>query len=152
MTTYYAKYEKSPFDYDSYWSWKFKPDQIKERFQLVKSLLKKAPEHDTIAVSGTSGVWLAPLLILEGKNVVLVRKEGEYSHGKQVEGHTGAMINRFIVVDDLICSGKTVRYIEGSLLALSPRNKMVGIVLYDQNYPTSEFEVPCIHRAKVSYG
>ena len=130
-------------DYD-YGKWKFNKDDIEERWDRVDNTLRKLREHniifDGVVVHGTSGTWLAPLLTMKRYDVVLVRKPDEYSHGSIIEGPSGVKhsFQRLVTVDDLICSGKSIRRVRDLLANYGVDDdihaEIVAVVLHDQMY------------------
>lgn len=107
--------------------------------KLVPKALKKVREFrrkhpfDAIAFTGSSGAALSYLLSYQLKvPLVCVRKNGDGSHYRApLEGVVG--FKRYIIVDDLISSGNTIRRISNRIKE-DPRNKnskLVGVVLYD---------------------
>ena len=131
-----------------YSTWKYDPDLISVRLDRVLDTIKLVQERgihfDCLIVHGTSGIWLAPLLIMKDYPVVMVRKEGENSHGKPIEGpDTGIDYTRGVFVDDLIASGETIRMVKKLLGAGSGRSadedtenklQMVAVILHDQPF------------------
>jgi adenine/guanine phosphoribosyltransferase-like PRPP-binding protein len=110
------------------------------RTDSLKSSIRKMCEaisrfdFDAVAFMGISGMLLGPGVAMQmGKTMLVVRKEiGEasnfdsYCHsGLWVEGDYGA--RRYIVVDDLICSGKTFRTIQHRIRAAIPEAKCIGL-------------------------
>lgn len=99
---------------NDYWSWKYNWSAIQKRLHRVRTgldfLSSNGIEFDCVIVHGTSGTWLAPLLVELGLRVVMVRKPGENSHGKNVEcpASNGQEYERGIVIDDLHASGSTI--------------------------------------------
>lgn len=87
-----------------------------ERFQktvraMVIRLASVGDDFDAIVFRGSSGAALGYVLgyLLE-KPIINCRKAGENSHSQnKVEGCYGAA--RIAVVDDFVCSGKTIRVI-----------------------------------------
>ena len=125
--------------YTDYSSWKYHPDLISERLNRVLDTIKLVQDRgihfDCLIVHGTSGTWLAPLLIMKGYPVVMVRKEGENSHGESIEGpDAGIDYTRGVFVDDLIASGETIRRVKKLLADEDTKNKlqMVAIILHDR--------------------
>lgn len=104
---------------------------------IVEHFGEPGPEGkwDAIAFRGTSGSAAAfPLAAIHGWPLVHVRKPGASAHNSDSEGIVG--VSRFLIVDDFISSGDTIRRIvhdlrkkENSLLWPDP--KIVGIVLFD---------------------
>lgn len=71
-------------------------------------------DFDTIAVSGVSGLLLGPILAYKlGKNLAVVRKTDDSTHSYcTIEGQWGS---KYVIIDDFIASGATVRYIRDKL-------------------------------------
>lgn len=129
------------FSYMGYSSWKYRSEAIQSRLHNILECLEeiyKEIEFDCLVVHGTSGTWLAPLLIMSGYNVVMVRKDGERSHGSPIEGpgdnmETGPNLTRGVFIDDLICSGDTIRRVRELLKEHRKGDelKLVAIALHD---------------------
>lgn len=85
---------------------------LKERKQTVKKLCecikKSGIKFDSIAFTGMSGALIAPLVAYKlKKNLVMVRKPSDENHSNMtVEAENVG--NRYIIIDDLIFSGKTI--------------------------------------------
>jgi len=88
---------------------------------------------EAVAFSGNSGAGIAyPLSFKTGIPLICVRK-GERSHGYEVES-ANAKINSYIIVDDCVASGNTVkRILEDIKYWVDEKIKCVGIILYDNN-------------------
>lgn len=124
-----------------YTTWKYDPETIHDRLnRVIKTLqymLSQGIYWDALAVMGTSGIWLAPLLIMRGHKVVLIRKKDERSHGAIVEGLSKEEITRLVFIDDLICSGDTIRDAQKQLTRFYEENNnghpmmITAIVLHD---------------------
>ena len=85
-------------------------------------------KYDTFVGSGISGIMAAHLAKALHKELILVRKSGEISHG-------GCALNGFvsgeniIIVDDFIASGETMIYLLGHTKSFTlRREKMSSIV------------------------
>lgn len=110
----------------------------------LKKLQKKVP-FDTIVFRGNSGACVAfPLAYKMQIPVVFCRKEREIvpSHGDAFEG-SGNMVN-YVILDDFISSGETVKEIYKKVQALAKDRqcvdvKCVGIVLYAENAGRKEY-------------
>lgn len=86
-------------------------------------------DFDTIVCCGTSGLLVAPQIseILD-KHIVVIRKPSEKRYSDfDIEGVTPY---RYIIVDDLVCSGWTVKLIKNTLYEESPRSLCVGAYFY----------------------
>lgn len=83
-------------------------------------------DFDAIAFCGMSGAVLAPSVAQAlGKTLLLVRKSSEVRHSSYtVEGDCGA--NTYVILDDLICTGETVRHIQRQIQTA----QCVGIYTY----------------------
>jgi adenine/guanine phosphoribosyltransferase-like PRPP-binding protein len=65
---------------------------------------------DTIVFRGFSGALVGPLVALQlGKRMALVRKQGDAAHSDQIV--EGAIDGKYIILDDFIDTGETVRKI-----------------------------------------
>lgn len=97
--------------------------------KAVCDLRKIANQFDSIACCGTSGLMVVPQIAeLLNKHIVVVRKKNDKCYSDfAIEG-----VNpfRYIIVDDLICSGDTVRHITRTISADSSRAKCVGLYCY----------------------
>jgi hypothetical protein len=81
---------------------------------LAKRIRKEKPKYKAIAFRGMSGALVVPMLCLElRKPMIVCRKESEKSHGSPVEGWGRG--GPYIIVDDFISSGSTVRGIMATL-------------------------------------
>ena len=78
--------------------------------ELVAQRLKGI-QYDTIVGCGVSGtILLFPLQARLGKHVAVIRKPNDGTHSMQnIEGTIGS---RYVIVDDQVSSGATVRYIK----------------------------------------
>lgn len=78
---------------------------------LIKNIARKGrDEFDSIVVTGVSGLTIGAIIAHHfHKDLVVVRKDGEQAHSNYaVEGWVGS---RYIILDDLIATGATVRRI-----------------------------------------
>jgi hypothetical protein len=77
----------------------------------IEALQPHKDNFDTIAVRGVSGVLVgSAVAIALNKHLIVVRKEEDDSHsGVTCEGHLTA--RRYVIVDDFISSGRTVKTI-----------------------------------------
>ncbi len=94
-------------------------------------------DFDAIAFTGSSGALIAPMLALRlGKGLILIRKGGPRSNKSHsvsvVEGMLGA--KRYIIVDDFICSGRTIITIAQKIRKYLPariaKPMLVGVYEY----------------------
>lgn len=95
----------------------------------------KNVEFDTVVGTGISGALVAPLLARwMGKNLVIVRKENVDTHAyRPIEGKLG---HRWLFVDDLVCTGATLRRVVKAVdtltfnLSFDWKTEYVGTYLY----------------------
>ncbi len=92
----------------------FSPRELKATVnRVVKNLknLKKKLKFNAIAFRGASGAGVAfPVSAITGIPVIYVRKKNESTHGCGVEG-PDTPVRRYIILDDFVDSGKTVKAI-----------------------------------------
>lgn len=85
-------------------------------------------KYSGIACCGASGMLVVPQIAeLLKKNIILVRKKKDGYSDFLVEG---ANCSRYIILDDLICSGNTVKHIMNSIKEECPSSKCLGIYCY----------------------
>lgn len=107
--------------------------------KAVCNLRKLGDTFDSIACSGVSGLMVVPQVAeLLNKNIIIIRKKNEDCYSEfSIEGVSPF---RYIILDDLICSGNTVRHIQRSINSEFPRAKCLGLYCYipDECAYTSE--------------
>ncbi len=95
-------------------------------FKCVQYFKKAKLDFDTIACCGTSGLLVVPQIseILK-KNILVVRKANEKRYSPfQYEG---PIPNKYVIIDDLICSGKTIKHILHTIKEDCPRSLCIGV-------------------------
>jgi hypothetical protein len=115
----------------------------KNRKKMVKLIVKflKGVDFDTIVCTGVSGLVIAPIIAhLMGKCIFVIRKEGEGCHSSA--GYSGIMGSRFIILDDLVDSGQTLRRINTHLIDHDHANRdtppvFVGTVMYQHEFTSN---------------
>ncbi len=111
-----------------YGDWKFEPHTIRERVGLLAMALPRLMrklEADAIVMTGQSGIVMgAALQMVCELPLVFVRKEKEDSHGSRLEGTNGLIVRRYVILDDFVAGGGTVRSIQAAL----PDAECVGVV------------------------
>jgi hypothetical protein len=100
--------------YSSYLASAFEPALFKRTADIMCKCLKTL-HFDAIAFRGMSGSLFAPLVAYRlGKKMVMVRKDGDGNHsGMLTEGWR--MVDRIVIIDDLICTGNTIQSLVRSL-------------------------------------
>lgn len=95
---------------------------------------------DALAYCGSSGAAFAFIAgVFHQLPVIVVRKEGERSHGSRVDSNATVPILTYIIVDDFICSGSTVKHIVHEIDAAAEKYKNIrpecqGIFLYASSW------------------
>jgi adenine/guanine phosphoribosyltransferase-like PRPP-binding protein len=105
-----------------------RPYLLRKTINAVVRVLK-GKKYDAIAFTGQSGSLLAgPLAVRLGKPLIMVRKKAKpVTHSqKEVEGIRNA--RSYVIVDDVICTGATIRRIRAKIREWSPNAKFVGLV------------------------
>jgi adenine/guanine phosphoribosyltransferase-like PRPP-binding protein len=99
--------------------------------KAVCDLRKIADSFDSIACCGVSGLLVvAQVAELLNKNIIVVRK-GEQCYSEfRTEGVAPF---RYIILDDLICSGSTVKHIKKVLKHEYSRSICMGVYCYLPN-------------------
>lgn len=97
--------------------------------KAVCDLRKSDVGFDSICCSGTSGLLVVPQIaeILD-KHIVVVRKKDERSYSNfDIEG---VAPYRYIIIDDLVCSGNTIKHIQKTIKREHPRAICMGVYCY----------------------
>lgn len=95
---------------------------------------------DAVVVTGKSGMSVAfAAMMLADLPLVVVRKRGENSHGSMVEGVEGLVVRKYIILDDFVSSGDTVRTIARDMEQNAHAYdrevpQPVGVACYDSCY------------------
>jgi adenine/guanine phosphoribosyltransferase-like PRPP-binding protein len=99
--------------------------------KAIKILSKYDDQYDSIAFMGMSGALFGPELSRRlNKHLIMVRKSTNDTHSSSlVEGYYKG--KNYIIVDDFIASGKTVRNIRKRIKKFNPKAKCVGILEID---------------------
>lgn len=105
-----------------------------DRLGIYLMALNKETPFDVVAGTGNSGALLCAALSYKlGIPLITVRKEVEsHCSGMTVTGHY--LDSRYLIIDDLISSGKTMKRVVNEINRASSytgrTSKCVGIVLY----------------------
>lgn len=105
--------------------------------RCLRALRPIQDTFDAIFVTGQSGIvpGAACAWVLK-KELIILRKEGESSHGQMVEGASHACEGlNYIMLDDFIANGGTLTKL---LRAAPPTGKMIALCLY--GHPRSKSE------------
>ena len=97
--------------------------------RAVCKLRKIQDSFDSIACCGVSGLMVVPQIAeLLSKHIIVVRKNGEKCYSEfRTEGVAPF---RYIIIDDLICSGSTVKHIKKTIRSEYSRANCMGVYCY----------------------
>lgn len=111
---------------------------------IVNRLSNLRNDFDSIAFSGMSGAFVGVAVAHRmGKIPVLVRKQGDNSHDYERMVISTEPPDRYIILDDFICSGATVKYIH-SCLKEYPLTQCVGVFEYTTDSWTYAANLPIL--------
>lgn len=118
-------------------NWAKSPKALQQLARKVtKEIREKGVEFDAIACRGVSGIVVSSAVASRlAKQLIVVRKPDEKSHSEcEVEGRPYGDF-KYIVIDDFICTGKTVVEIMKPLVVpakyqLKGVGKCVGLFMY----------------------
>ena len=97
--------------------------------QCIKDIKNTNIDFDTIACCGTSGLLTVPQISeLLNKNILVVRKKKEKRYSPLQ--YEGPIPNKYIIIDDLICSGQTVKHIKNTIREDCPTSECVGVYVF----------------------
>jgi len=109
------------------------PRRFRELIRIVSAQIPEIMEYtgaEAVAVRGTSGYSMAfAMRMMSDIPFIIARKSGECSHGDQFSmfNNGGSLrVRRYIVLDDLICTGATVEALARDLAPAA----CVGILEY----------------------
>jgi adenine/guanine phosphoribosyltransferase-like PRPP-binding protein len=96
--------------------------------KAVCDLRKITKDFDSIACCGVSGLMVVPQIAeILNKNILVVRKDERRYSDFTTEGVAPF---RYVVIDDLICSGKTIKHITDTIKEEYPRARALGVYCY----------------------
>lgn len=124
----------------------FNPFRLR-RIAIEAEVIREREKAEIVVVRGLSGVLVATAMsTLFGTPFAVVRKDTESSHGEPLElsDRLGKFKN-WIIVDDLISSGKTIEQIADRVRVYqccwSISGKCKGIILYRDSRSGATWEV-----------
>jgi adenine/guanine phosphoribosyltransferase-like PRPP-binding protein len=97
--------------------------------KAVCDLRKISNQFDSIACCGVSGLMVVPQIAeLLDKHIVVIRKRDEQCYSQfPMEGVTPF---QYIIIDDLVCSGYTIKHIKSTIYEDCPKARCVGVYCY----------------------
>jgi orotate phosphoribosyltransferase-like protein len=98
-------------------------------YQTTSDLKNNEIYFDSIVCCGISGLLVAPIVADNlKKNLVIIRKKNDKRYSPfQYEG---VVPQNYIIVDDLICSGETVKHIINTISEDCPNAKCLGVYCF----------------------
>ena len=111
------------------------------RAKVTRMIRDSGVEFDAIAFRGVSGSLLGPLVATAmGKGLIYIRKKVDSHRSYDVEG---CVTQRYIIIDDLIDSGKTIHSIREAIEKRArdcgdPPATCVGVFLYNHDKSLSK--------------
>ncbi len=123
----------------TYFSHALTPDSLEEVLALAKKRLGRIKYH-AIAVSGCSGTLVAgAFAVALQKQIILVRKTIMGTHAHSLVECTASMRGRaafrYIIIDDFIDTGGTIRRIRKQVEKELPKGRLVGVYPYQMDNP-----------------
>jgi adenine/guanine phosphoribosyltransferase-like PRPP-binding protein len=101
----------------------------------VSVLKSSGLSFDSIVCCGLSGSLVGPEVARKlKKNLILVRKK-EPSHGSTIEYDWEVKVKKYVILDDLVESGKTVKYLQ-KVMKQFPESSCQGVFFYKQRDDT----------------
>lgn len=115
----------------SHLHWAFRNQQ---RYVNIAVARLRHVDFDTIVYTGHSDALVAPAVAyLLRKYIIVIRKAGDDTHSHlEVEGNFEG--SRYVIVDDFISHGETVRRIKRLMDDCSSRHQLVGLCMYRQTH------------------
>lgn len=166
---YIPKHKKRSYQGADYMSGAMKIEIRREVIALLKDMITRSKlQFDTIAFRGMSGALVGSIISHEmGIPFAVIRKEKDSTHSESaIDGPLE--IGNYIIIDDFISSGTTIRMIINTIRygesqenledskkhgVPNPNAKCIGIFLYDiEDSRTPTFDgIPCyeivVHRS-----
>lgn len=118
------------------------PATLESELERAKKRLCRI-KYDAIAVSGCSGTLVAGAFsIALQKPIILVRKRPEISHSGELVEAGGSFLYRrkpfrYIIVDDFVDSGDTIRRIKDAIKMKCKKAVFAGVYPYQMETATS---------------
>jgi orotate phosphoribosyltransferase len=128
------------------------PKKLRSLVRRTKKVLlelRGREPFDAIAFSGVSGAAVAYPISMQTDIPLLNVRKADNSHGSPIEG-SSRLIGSYIIVDDLIESGTTIRRIVDALAERNlPPTACKAIVLWYAAY-MSAFTIPAVDGTELS--
>jgi adenine/guanine phosphoribosyltransferase-like PRPP-binding protein len=107
-----------------------KPGRLKVYARAAAKILKQIPEkYDTLAFSGISGAIIGPMVASRiGKETLLVRKKSDSDRNSSAVVSGFANCKKYIIIDDFVSTGHTVKYIQREIYKFAPDAECQGVL------------------------
>jgi adenine/guanine phosphoribosyltransferase-like PRPP-binding protein len=113
--------------------------KIIDKLALKIKDFDKKNHFDAIAFTGTSGSAVAYPLSYKLKIPLICIRKGRNSHyGEKYEGVCN--IKKYIIVDDLVNTGNTIKKIQREIKYQSPEAKLIAVFLYADGRSTCYYD------------
>lgn len=101
-------------------------------------------DFDTICVRGMSGAMVGPILAHElGKDLILIRKHGDRCHySAPIYKHPESKAHRYVIVDDFIRTGTTVKEMLMVIHSELPSLELAGFYGYTMGWQNDLRDYP----------
>lgn len=121
----------------------YDPEKLRDTVYHISCEICELPTKPKfIAVRGVSGVSIgAAVSYYTGIPLVVVRKDSEQTHSNGTVQGLYELCGDYVIVDDLIDSGTTVRAIARELRADSDANKPLAVILYSDPRASSSIRI-----------
>lgn len=95
----------------------YSPENLAKSVALTQAALGGVKDlFDSIVVRGVSGLIVgSPVALALGKPVVIVRKPGVSSHAHTLVSNAWHVGGRYVIVDDFVSMGNTMRAIQDAI-------------------------------------
>lgn len=104
------------------------PEQFAETLHDIVNVLRHH-DFDAIAFRGLSGALFAPTVAMKmSRTLIAVRKKATIHSTRIVEGDYNA--RRYVILDDFVSSGDTVRHIVDEICDAIPDARCIGVCEY----------------------
>lgn len=97
--------------------------------KAVQTLQKITDDFDTVACCGTSGLLVISQIAEQlNKNILIIRKKNDSKYSPFM--YEGVIPEKYVIIDDLICSGRTAKHILKTVKEESPNSICTGIYVF----------------------
>lgn len=132
-------------DWNTYFGMALEPAMVTHLVEWTAAkILAEAPTAQAVAFRGVSGAMIAPIVAYKlGLNPIGIRKPNESCHSGTTKARLtldGHLVERYVIVDDFITSGDTVRRIIGD--PVTKGLMVLGVFCYEWSERKSSPVIP----------